>query len=74
MLNIISPEYIHVVTGKFGPFDQTSWLPSPGAPDSHYSILFLWIQLFSGPTCKWDHIVFVFFYLAYFIQQNALKV
>ena len=56
-------------------------LPCPSGscrsfPCVHASVSILSVSLFCSlaSTCKWDHTVFVFLWLAYFTQHNNLQV
>ena len=61
----MSPELIHLIIGSLYyllnsfPFSQHS------ASDNHRSTLFYNDFNFLDSTCKWNHAVFVFLYLAY---------
>ena len=61
---------------KFVPFDPLHPFcsPHPHVWQPPICSLYLWACLFLVSTYKWDHTVFVFPSLTYFIQQNALKV
>ena len=82
MLYITSPGPIYFITGSLYLLTIFTHFTRPPHPFSvnHQSVLCIYeliftclFALFLDSTCKRDRTVFVFFYLTYFTQHNALK-
>ena len=71
------PKVIYLIPGRL--YFLTTFTHFPHPPTTcpwkpPVSSLSLWVCLVFDSTYKWDHTVFVFLCLAYFIYCNALKV
>jgi len=62
-LYIRSPELIHLTTGSLYPYTNISSVPHPLAPRNHHCTPSSYELAFLDSTYKWDHTVFVFFWL-----------